>query len=53
MESAKWVGSVRIAFDGTVAAINEALIRPLIVNEMLQRRLDAAGAPSFASWRDA
>lgn len=55
MESAKWVGSVRIAFDGTVAAVNEALIgRPLIVNE------DCYGAgwmllvrPVSASWRDA
>lgn len=34
MESAKWVGSVRVAFDGAVAAINEALVqRPTIVND--------------------
>ncbi len=55
MESAKWVGSVRIAFDGTVVAINEALIqRPVIINE------DCYGGgwmllvrPAAASWRDA
>lgn len=33
IESAKWAGAVRAAFDGTVAAVNEALIdRPTIAN---------------------
>jgi len=34
LESAKWVGSVRSAFDGTVVAINEKLVqRPTIAND--------------------
>ncbi len=33
IESAKWVGAVRAAFDGSVAAVNETLIRrPTIAN---------------------
>ncbi len=34
IESAKWVGAVRAAFDGTVVAVNETLIaRPTIAND--------------------
>ncbi len=54
MESAKWVGSVRCAFDGTIVAINEALVRsPTVVND------DCYGAgwmmevqPASAAWRE-
>jgi glycine cleavage system H protein len=53
VESAKWVGSVRSAFDGVVLAVNEALIqRPTLANSdpygegwMLIVR------PSHADWR--
>jgi len=55
MESAKWVGSVRVAFDGTVVAINETLVRqPTLVNDdcygtgwMLLLR------PASDAWREA
>lgn len=34
VESAKWVGAVRAAFDGTVVSVNETLIaRPMIAND--------------------
>lgn len=34
VESAKWVGSVRAAFDGTVISVNEAAIQsPALVND--------------------
>jgi len=34
IESAKWIGSVRAAFDGKVASVNEAAMeRPATVNE--------------------
>jgi glycine cleavage system H protein len=54
LESAKWVGSVRSAFDGTVIAINEALVRrPTIAND------DCYGEgwmmlvqPARTDWRD-
>ncbi len=54
VESAKWVGSVRAAFDGAAAAINEALVRsPTVVND------DCYGAgwmmelqPASAAWRE-
>lgn len=54
VESAKWIGSVRSAFDGTVAAVNEeAMRRPALVNE------DCYGAgwmllikPERDDWRD-
>lgn len=54
IESAKWVGAVRAAFDGTVTSVNDALIaRPMIANEdcyvdgwmMLVR-------PANKTWRD-
>ncbi|HMN52264.1 MAG: glycine cleavage system protein H [Xanthobacteraceae bacterium] len=54
VESAKWTGSVRSAFDGTVVAVNESLkARPHIVNNdcygkgwMVQLR------PSAGNWRE-
>jgi glycine cleavage system H protein len=54
VESAKWVGAVRAAFDGTVAVVNEALItNPQVANRdcygdgwmMLVR-------PATANWTD-
>ncbi len=34
VESAKWVGAVRAAFDGTVVSVNEALVaHPMIAND--------------------
>lgn len=55
IESAKWVGSVRSAFDGTVVSVNdEARKNPLLVNE------DCYGKgwmlvvqPSDDNWRSA
>jgi glycine cleavage system H protein len=54
VESAKWVGSVRAAFDGTVAGVNEeAMRRPALVND------DCYGAgwlitvrPAREGWRE-
>jgi glycine cleavage system H protein len=54
VESAKWVGAVRAAFDGTVIAVNDTLVRhPMIAND------DCYGAgwmmlvrPATGSWRD-
>lgn len=54
VESAKWVGSVRAAFDGTVVAVNEEAMRnPALVND------DCYGAgwlllarPAGNAWRD-
>ncbi|MGE3147486.1 glycine cleavage system protein H [Pseudorhodoplanes sp.] len=55
IESAKWVGAVRAAFDGSIVAVNETLIaRPTIANEdcyeagwLLRVR------PADAGWRAA
>jgi glycine cleavage system H protein len=54
VESAKWVGAVRAAFDGTVTAVNDTLVRhPMVAND------DCYGAgwmmlvrPAIDSWRD-
>lgn len=53
VESAKWVGAVRAAFDGTVVAVNETLIaKPTLANK------DCYGSgwmmlvrPAAADWR--
>lgn len=54
VESAKWVGSVRAAFDGTVAAVNEEAMRnPALVNDDCYEAgwLLKVG-PAHASWRE-
>jgi len=54
IESAKWVGAARAAFDGMVVAVNETLIeRPFVVNgDPYGEGWMLVVRPSHQNWRD-